>query len=99
VAEARAEGPAGLDGHNDVTTQLRARRQNLLADTTDTANLANDRQAMHTHLGARWVLVDLSHVSEATMLDALTWRPSRAWRTCRPIRRCLSNSPPRLLSA
>jgi membrane dipeptidase len=55
VAEAALKAAPVWDGHNDVPEQLRERRKNLIADfdfrdTTQTADPANERKAMHTDL-------------------------------------------------
>ena len=55
VADAALKAAPVWDGHNDVPEQLRQRRKNLIADfdfadTRNTADPANDRQAMHTDL-------------------------------------------------
>jgi len=55
VAEAALRAAPVWDGHNDVPEQLRERRQDVIADfdfrdTTQTADPANRRVAMHTDL-------------------------------------------------
>ncbi len=55
VAQAALEAAPVWDGHNDVPWQLRGRYGNVLGgfnfrDTLDTADPAEDRQAMHTDL-------------------------------------------------
>jgi membrane dipeptidase len=55
VAEAALKAAPVWDGHNDVPEQLRARRNDMIADfdftdTTGTADPANERKAMHTDL-------------------------------------------------
>lgn len=55
VAEAALRAAPVWDGHNDVPIQLRARYRNVIGefdftDTSDTADPANNRTAMHTDL-------------------------------------------------
>lgn len=77
VAEAALKAAPVWDGHNDMPEQVRERRKGLIADfdfndTTQTAEPARDKQAMHTdltrlrrgHVGAQfwsvWVSTSLS---------------------------------------
>ena len=84
VAAAALRAAPVWDGHNDVPEQLRERRKNIIADfdfrdTTNTADLANNRIAMHTdlsrlrkgHVGAQfWSVWVSSLLSEPQAVQA-----------------------------